>query len=97
MKHLPHYKADERTRYRVRVVIYHEVKWLTFNMDLEECQRAYIKKRDETGYGASKFSSGDVFDERGQHIARISYNGKLWEALAPRPGMEPLALAPASE
>ena len=95
MKHLPHYENDERTRYRVRIEVDHEwgpqeIYWIKFCMDLEEAQRSYIAARDATTYGASRFGTGDVFDEAGQHIARISFNGRLWhpwtnEFLADRP------------
>ena len=77
--HLPGYDHDERTRYKARIEVDDEgVVWLGPHDTLHDVQVAYIKKRNATGLGASGFGSGDVFDERGQHLARISYNGRLW-------------------
>ncbi len=86
MDHLPRYQydADERTRYEVRIEwrdqfsVEPTVETLVGNDTLEEAQRAYILKRDQLNLGASQMGRGDVFDERGQHIAQISYNGRLW-------------------
>lgn len=92
--HLPHYEPTERTRYRVRVEIDGSVEWLSSLLTLADAQRRYASVRDMTGLGGSGFSTGDVFDEAGQHIARISYNGRLWPALPWQPGMPPLAEMP---
>lgn len=88
MKHLPNYDNDERTRYEVRVVEYGghfedvAVHWVRGCLTLEEAQIKYAKRRDEIcdriGAGASRLSAGQVFDERGQHLAYISFNGRLW-------------------
>lgn len=96
------YKTSERTRFRVRYEVFcgrdHAmpgVYWLTNMTSLEECQRAYIKARADTGLGASQFGTGELFDEMGQHLAYISYNGRLWPPVAWHHGIEPLADAPA--
>ncbi|MCR9276231.1 MULTISPECIES: hypothetical protein [unclassified Mameliella] len=94
MKHLPNYNADERTRYDLRLQIEGCVVWTRGHLTLEEAQAAYITWRDESGLGGSDFASGEVFDQFGQHIARISYNGRLWEPLPWHPGMSCLAEAP---
>lgn len=99
------YPVTERTRFRVRVEIHEDlsgtprVDWVRGCHSLEEAQRAYVALREEVGYGASQFGFGSVFDEAGQLIANISYNGRLWapapDGLGWRPGAEPVAEAPA--
>lgn len=100
------YEVSERTRFRVRVEIFEDlsdtprVDWARGCRTLEEAQREYIDLRDRTGYGASQFGFGHVFDESGQLIAHISYNGRLWApsgegGISPwRPGVRPVAEAP---
>ena len=96
------YEMTERTRLKVRyevsegrdLVIDSGVKWLGPFMNLEDCQIAYIDERENLNLGASQFSSGEVFDEYGQFVARISYNGKLWDTNPWTPGVEPIAEAP---
>jgi hypothetical protein len=103
------YPMSERTRFRVRVEINEDlsgtprVEWVRHCLSLEEAQRGYIALRDRTGYGASQFGFGEVFDEAGQLVATVSYNGRLW-APSPdgrgagwRPGAEPAAEAPETE
>lgn len=100
------YPVNERTRFRVRVEINEDlsgaprVEWVRHCLSLEEAQRGYLALRDRTGYGASRFGFGEVFDEAGQLVATVSYNGRLW-APSPdgrgagwRPGTEPVAEAP---
>jgi len=100
------YPTNERTRFRVRVELNDDlsgtprVEWVRNCRSLEEAQRGYMALRDASGYGASQIGFGAVFDEAGQLVANISYNGRLW---APgrdgvsvwRPGVEPVAEAPA--
>lgn len=94
MDHPPHYHPTERTRYKVRIESIGRVITLSQFDTLEKAQRAYIKARNESRLGGSGWSSGDVFDEMGQHVARISYNGRLWPPLPWAPGMEPYAEVP---
>lgn len=99
------YPVTERTRFRVRVEIHEDlsgtprVDWVRGCRSLEEAQRGYIALREEAGYGASQFGFGSVFDEAGQLIATVSYNGRLWapdpDGRVWRPGAEPVAEAPA--
>lgn len=96
------YETSERTRFRVRYEIHTGrdyavpgIYWLRGITSLEDCQRAYIEARTTAALGASQFGSGEVFDQMGQHVANISYNGRLWPAEPWRPGIEPLAEAPA--
>ena len=76
--------VDERTRFKVRVQ--HEnsetgedtITWLKHNTTIEQAQEAYVNLREHTGLGMNGFGEGEVFDEQGQHVARISYNGRVW-------------------
>jgi hypothetical protein len=61
---------------------------------LEDCQRAYIEIRDSLDIGASHLSEGHVYDQDNKHIARISYNGRLWNTKTWEPGDEPIIEAP---
>lgn len=79
------YPASERTRYRVKIEIHAGREPCTpgtitiaGTRTLIDTQLAYMLVRDESGLGGSQFGSGEVYDEQGQHIARISYNGRLW-------------------
>jgi hypothetical protein len=49
---------------------------MTFNT-LAEAQKAYVDARDDSDLGASQFGFGNVF-KNGEHIAAISYNGRVW-------------------
>lgn len=62
---------------------------------LEEAQIAYAEARDATGLGGSRFMPGDVHDEKGDHIARIAYNGRLFRPEILTAGLEVIAEAPA--
>lgn len=99
------YETNERTRFRVRVELNEDlsgtprVEWVRGCRSLEEAQRGYVALRDRTGYGASQFGFGQVFDEAGQLIGHISYNGRLWapspDGSSPwRPGVLAIAEAP---
>jgi hypothetical protein len=111
------YPVSERTRFRVRVEINEDptgeplIDWarnchfehIRNCRSLEEAQRGYIALRNRLGYGASQFGFGEVFDEAGQLVATISYNGRLW-APSPdgrgagwRPGADPVAEAPITD
>lgn len=48
--------------------------------NLEEASRCLAAQRDRGGYGASAMlpGCGDVRDERGELVARVSYNGRIW-------------------
>lgn len=41
--------------------------------------RAYITEHE---LGGGNWSGGDVLDDSGQKIARISYNGRIWEGVS---------------
>lgn len=104
---LLNYPMSERTRFRVRVELNEDlsgtprIEWVRNCRSLEEAQRGYVALRDGSGYGASQFGSGAVFDEAGQLIANISYNGRLWapspDGAGWRPGAVPIAEAPSTE
>jgi hypothetical protein len=102
------YQTDERTRFRVRVELNDDlsgnprIEWVRGCHSLEEAQRGYISLRDASGYGASQIGFGQVFDQAGQLIAHISYNGRLWapslDGGSPwRPGVLAIAEAPEPE
>lgn len=95
------YPYDERTRFSLRMEFYPgadldpaEVKFVNTLMSLRDAQIAFIKEVEAQGLGASRFLPGEVFDESGQHIARISYNGRLWAPEPLRSGGTPIAEAP---
>lgn len=95
------YEVTEQTRFRLVIPTYPGGDEIVPDMiqikgvrTLVEVQRAYIKARDAFDAGASQFSSGAVYDEAGQEVARVSYNGRLWPAGEWFPGQQPLAEAP---
>lgn len=57
--------------------------------DASTVVRRYV---DTTGIGAASLplGFGDVTDDAGQVIARVSYNGNVWPARKWRRGMKPL-------
>ena len=57
---------------------------------LQEASRKYCDLRDASGRGASWFRDGEVRDDVGVLVARISYNGRVWPPEAWQPGMKPL-------
>jgi hypothetical protein len=72
-----------------------KIKGRTYKVaSLEEAAAKFRQVRDaevQAGRGgASRMRDGEVFDDAGKAIARISYNGRVW---APGPwtsGAEPL-------
>ena len=104
-EHAIGYQIEPTTRFKVRYQTYEGrdpvtnpgVKWIKHQATLTDCQIAYIAAREASWLGGSQFGDGDVFDQYGQHIARISYNGRLWAPLAWAPGHRPIAEAPDSK
>lgn len=45
-----------------------------------EAQEVYCKLREDSGEGASTFSPGEVYATPKKLVARISYNGRVWDA-----------------
>lgn len=88
------YPFTERTRLELRYEIHGQPHWIKHLLSFDACQRIYISLRDESGLGASQFGTGQIFDEQGQYIAQVSYNGRLWPALPWTPNLKPLAEAP---
>jgi hypothetical protein len=71
-----------------------EVRFVEGLESPEAAQIAYLDARDASGLDLRRFLPGEVFDHTGEHVARISYDGRLW---APDPlttGGVPLAEAP---
>lgn len=95
------YEMTERSRLSVRIEVYHdleetpEIEWIRHCRSFTEAQQKYCARRDGSGMGASQWGDGMVFDEFGQHLARISYNGRLWEPTQWRPHKKVIAEAPA--
>lgn len=44
----------------------------------EEASRMFCAARDKAGEGASRTPSPQIVDERGEVIAHVSYNGRVW-------------------
>ena len=95
------YPFDERTRFKLRLESYpdshdlapSEVVWVKNLRTLEAAQQAYLDAVAASNLGGSRFLPGEVFDEAGQHIAWISYNGRLWAPETWTPGMTAVAEA----
>lgn len=49
-------------------------------VSLEDARDQWISYRDRTGAGVSRIGNGLVVLEEGREVARISYNGRCWEA-----------------
>ena len=97
------FNYDETTRFTLRLEFYEggdlNPATVTFVRDLhslEAAQRAYVEARDASDLGASRFLPGDVFHQasEGAHVARISYNGRLWTPDPLTAGGYPIAEAP---
>jgi hypothetical protein len=56
----------------------------------EEASRMFCAARDKTGEGASRTPSPTIVDERGDVIARVSYNGRVWTGATYVPDAVPL-------
>lgn len=94
---------DQTSRFVLRLEYYEAddfapstVRFIEDLRTLEAAQRAYIEARDLSGLGGSRFLPGEVFDAapEGDHVARISYNGRLWRPETWIAGSEPIAEAP---
>lgn len=94
------YEADERTRFSLRYEVFGDsdhmpsVRWHRTLFTLTEAQRLYVRDRDASGLGASGFGAGFIFDQFGQEVAQISYNGRLWPPLPWTSQSRPVAEAP---
>ena len=44
----------------------------------EEASRMFCLAREKMGEGASRTPSPPIVDERGEVIAHVSYNGRVW-------------------
>lgn len=88
------YPKSERTRFKVLIDVTPGRITLHHLMSLTDAQIAYLAVREESGLGVTQFGEGQVHDEQGQHIARISYNGRIWEPVAWNREQKPAAEAP---
>lgn len=92
---------EPQDQFRLRIEFYpggdfdpSEVRFIDNLGGYEAAQIAYLDARDASGLDLRRFLPGEVFDRTGEHVARISYNGRLW---APDPlttGGTPIAEAP---
>ncbi len=57
---------------------------------LEELSAAYCRERDQSGLGASGFGEAKVRDAIGNAVARVSYNGRVWNPGVWLPGDAPI-------
>ena len=57
-----------------RGLMYQEVK------SLREAREILMKFNDHFNLGGSESTGGNVINENGDHIAFISYNGRIWES-----------------
>lgn len=96
-----HTDMTQRGHFRLRIESYpggdfdpSEVRFIEHLDSHEAAQIAYLDARDASGLDLRRFLPGEVFDHTGEHVARISYDGRLW---APDPlatGGTPIAEAP---
>lgn len=56
----------------------------------QEASDLYSERRDLSGEGASTFNDGQICNAKGDRIARVSYNGRIWGIDDWKPGREPL-------
>lgn len=97
------YPFDERTRFSVRIEknSYSQsapepvVSWIRGLTTLKFAQLAYIDARDASGLDGAGFAAGEIYDQAGQHVARVTFNGTMWPPLPFSAELEPVAEAPA--
>ena len=72
--------------------------------DYAEASRIYCELRDQLMVGASKLPEGKIFDANGRPAAKLSYNGRAWNAEGkcvydpfPDGGMFPVEVVRAAE
>ena len=53
--------------------------WYEVVDDLRGASAAVKSFRDRTGIGGGNWSGGQVFDDKGEQVAQVSYNGRVWE------------------
>ena len=58
--------------------------------NLEAASTVYGIHRDRSTSGASRFPAGFITDTDGKVVARVSYNGNVWEPGEWKPGAVPL-------
>ena len=51
---------------------------------LAELSAIYCAARDKSGLGGSRWHEGKIYNESGDQIAYISYNGRIWSGTDPR-------------
>jgi hypothetical protein len=57
---------------------------------LKEASEMFCAARDKSGLGASRVPDAFVINGAGDHVAHISYNGRVWEPREWQVGDEPL-------
>ena len=56
----------------------------------EEASRMFCLAREKMGEGASRTPAPQIVDERGEVIAHVSYNGRVWAGASYVSGSLPL-------
>lgn len=56
----------------------------------EQASVMFCQARDKSGLGASGVKDPLIVDERGQTVAHVSYNGRVWPGKSWQPGIQPL-------
>ena len=57
---------------------------------LQEASEMFCAARDKSGHGASRTPDVTIVDERGETVARISYNGRVWPVGEWTPDQKPI-------
>ena len=53
-----------------------EVYWAN---SIEECQDAVLDYIEEWDLGGGNWAGGNVYDDNGEYVGNISYNGRFWD------------------
>lgn len=77
------YVVSDRTESALYICldVYRGVREVAGVHSLRDAVRVWTRLRDENGLGASDMAraTGQVVDCEGTYVARVSYNGRLWE------------------
>lgn len=57
---------------------------------LQEASEMFCAARDKSGHGASRTPDVTIVNERGDTVARISYNGRVWPVGEWTPDQKPI-------
>jgi len=57
---------------------------------LQQASEMFCAARDKSGHGASRTPNVTIVNERGETVARISYNGRVWPVGEWTPDQKPI-------